>query len=90
MELDGCKRSFDFLMTTAGLAIPVFVSDRHKGIVKYIRESHPAIKHFLTDGMLPKVLLKKCLLPVKRKAVKESRIGQKAYEIIFTGVLHQL
>ena len=77
-------------MTTAGLAIPVFVSDRHKGIVKYIQESHPAIKHFFDQWHVAKGLVKKCLLPVKRKAVKESRIGQKAYEIIFTGVLHQL
>ena len=45
MELDGCKNCFDFLITTAGLTIPVFVSDRHQGIGKYIRNSHPAIKH---------------------------------------------
>lgn len=91
MELDGCKRCFDFFVTTAGLTMPVFVSDRHKGIVKYIRESHPAVKHFFfTNGMLPKVLLKECLLQVRRKAVRSSRIGQKVYVIMFTGALHQL
>ena len=67
MELDGCKRSFDFLMTTAGLAIPVFVSDRHKGIIKYIRKSHPAIKHFFDQWHVAKGLVKKMLVASKEK-----------------------
>ena len=67
MELDGCKRCFDFLMTTAGLTIPVFVSDRHKGIVKYIRESHPAVKHFFDEWHVAKSLVKKMLTASKEK-----------------------
>ena len=36
MELEGAKRSFNFLQT-AGVAIKVFISDRHRGIAKWIR-----------------------------------------------------
>ncbi len=67
MELDGCMRCFDFLITTAGLTIPVFVSDRHKGICKYIRNSHPAIKHFFDQWHVIKGIVKKMLKASKEK-----------------------
>ena len=50
-------------MTTAGLKMPVLISDRHKGIVKYTRES----SILSTNGMLSKVLLKKMLTASKEK-----------------------
>jgi hypothetical protein len=90
MELDGCKRCFDFLMTTAGLSVPVFVTDRHKGIVKYIRELHPAVKHFFYQWHVAKGLVKKMLAASKEKGCEIIKIGQKVYVITFIGVLHQL
>ena len=45
MELEGAKRSFNFLQT-AGVAIKVFISDRHRGIAKWIRESQAGCSHF--------------------------------------------
>ena len=37
------------LLTVAGLSIPIFVSDRHRDIAKWLRECHPNVK-------MPKVL----------------------------------
>ena len=45
MELEGAKRSFGFLKSV-GLSISVFISDRHRGIAKWIRESQPRCAHF--------------------------------------------
>ena len=40
MELEAAKLCFTNLRKD-GLEITVFVSDRHRGIAKWIRESHP-------------------------------------------------
>ena len=77
MELDGCKRCFEFLITTAGLTIPVFVSDLHGGICKYIRNSHPAIKHFFDQWHVVKGIVKKCSKEARKRVVKESKNGEK-------------
>jgi hypothetical protein len=77
MELDGCKKCFYFLITTAGLTIPVFVTDRHKGICKYIRDSHPAIKHFFDQWHVIKGIVKKMLKASKERDVKQLKSGQK-------------
>ena len=45
MELNGAKCSFRFIQNS-GLKIPSFISDRHKGLAKWIRESQPDIKHY--------------------------------------------
>ena len=45
MELEGAKRCFEYLKS-AGLKIPVFVTDRHKGISKWLREKHKDTLHF--------------------------------------------
>ncbi|XP_067029941.1 uncharacterized protein [Acropora muricata] len=45
MELEGAKRSFSFLKSV-GLSISVFISDRHRGIAKWIRECQPSCAHF--------------------------------------------
>ena len=37
MELEGAKRAFLFLQS-AGVAVKAFISDRHRGIAKWIRE----------------------------------------------------
>ena len=48
MELEGAKRCFSFIQEKAKLSIPVFISDRHSGISKWIREQHPNTKHLDT------------------------------------------
>ena len=45
MEKEGLHRVIDFL-TEKGLEISVLVTDRHKQINKWIRETHPHIKHY--------------------------------------------
>lgn len=45
MELEGCKRSFSFLISS-GQSLGTFISDRHRGIAKWIKECYPTIKHF--------------------------------------------
>lgn len=44
MELEGAKRSFTFLQRM-GLSISTFISDRHRGIAKWIRQSQPHTTH---------------------------------------------
>ena len=45
MEKEGLSRGIEFLKQE-GLEIKVLVTDRHKQINKWLRESHPAIKHY--------------------------------------------
>ena len=45
MELEGAKWAFNFLQT-AGVVIEVFISDHHRGIAKWIRESQAGCLHF--------------------------------------------
>ena len=45
MELEGAKQCFSFL-TISGLAISIFISDRHRGIAKWIREMQKNTLHF--------------------------------------------
>lgn len=66
MELDGCKRSFKFL-TDAGLKISVFISDRHKGIAKWIRTCQPTTKHFYDLWHKAKGIVKEILKESKQK-----------------------
>lgn len=54
MELDGAKRCFQFIKD-AGLKVTSFISDRHKGIAKWIRESQPT----MICGMSAKVSRRK-------------------------------
>ena len=60
MELEGAKRAFTYL-NSVRISIKVFISDRHRGIAKWIRESQPNTSHFfdiwhiarsITKGML--------------------------------------
>ena len=45
MELEGAKRAFSYLQSV-GITISVFISDRHRGIAKWIRECHVGCSHF--------------------------------------------
>lgn len=45
MELEGAKRSFDYLKKS-GLKMEIFISDRHKGIAKWIRTKEKETTHY--------------------------------------------
>ena len=66
MELEGAQRCFNFLLQ-AGLKIPIFISDRHKGIAKWIREKQKDTKHYYDLWHVAKSLCKDLL-----RAGKES------------------
>ena len=56
MEKEGLQRALQ-LISERGMAIHVLVTDRHKQIAKWIRETHPEIKHcfdvwHVTKGLL--------------------------------------
>lgn len=71
MELEGCKRAFAYLHHVAA-DVTMFVSDRHRGIAKWIRECQPNTRHFFDMWHVARSISKKLL-----KASKE-----KSYEII--------
>lgn len=50
-DLEGSKRIFDFLSQMA-LPVAVFISDRHRSIVKWIRECRKIITHIMIFGTL--------------------------------------
>ena len=45
MELEGAKRSFNFL-NESDLKMDIFISDRHKGIAKWIKTKQKGTKHY--------------------------------------------
>ena len=45
MELEGAKRSF-LSLKQLGLSLSTFISDRHRGIAKWIRETQKDTKHY--------------------------------------------
>ena len=65
-ELEGVKRCFGFLQRL-GVKIGVFISDRHRGIAKWIRENCPGTTHFSDIWHVAGQLPKSCLLQVKRR-----------------------
>lgn len=65
-ELEGAKRAFKFL-EEAGVKIKIFISDRHKGIAKWIRETCKGTVHYYDIWHMARSLWKKLL-----KASKES------------------
>ena len=67
MELEGAKLCFDYLQRVAGLTVKVFVSDRHRGIAKWIRECQPTVTHFFDQWHVAKGLVKKLLAASKQK-----------------------
>lgn len=60
MELRGAQDCFTFL-EVSGLAVLVFVSDRHRSIAKWIRENLPNTKHFYDIWHVAKSIQKKIL-----------------------------
>ena len=85
MELQGAKQCFDFLLL-AGLAISVFIPDRHLGIAKWIREHQPKTSHFYDIWHVARSITKKCWRLAKRRVMKELHTGWKESEDMYTGV----
>ena len=48
MELEGAKRAFAYLKSVGTMVtvFTVFISDHHRGIAKWIRESQAGTSHF--------------------------------------------
>lgn len=65
-ELEGCKRAFSFLQNV-GIPIDVFVSDRHLGITKWIRECCSSTKHFFDIWHMARTISKKLTKASKEK-----------------------
>ena len=65
-ELEGMKRSMSFL---ENLQVPVhvFISDRHRGIAKWIRENRPQIAHYYDIWHVARSITKKMLKAGKQK-----------------------
>ena len=66
MELAGAKQCFSFL-EAGGVKIKKFISDRHAGIAKWVREMRPETNHFHDIWYVARSITKKLL-----KASKEN------------------
>lgn len=70
MELEGAKRAFDYL-ARVGINIHVFISDRHRGIAKWIRENKPNTSHFYDIWHVARSIQKVLLKLSKEKGCKK-------------------
>ncbi|XP_068697377.1 uncharacterized protein [Montipora foliosa] len=73
IELEGAKRAFAYLMSV-GLKIAVFVSDRHRGVAKWLCECQPNTAHFFDIWHVARSIGKKTLTLSKQKGCE--RISQ--------------
>ena len=60
MELEGAKRCFLFLQNV-GLSVITFVSDRHRGIAKWLKTSQPQTTHYFDIWHVARSINKKLL-----------------------------
>jgi len=65
-ELEGAKRCFNYLQQL-GLTISVFISDRHRGIAKWIRETCRQTTHYYDIWHVARSVTKKLLSASKEK-----------------------
>ena len=56
MELDGAKHSFDAIKVKEKLPIKTFVSDRHRGISKWMRTTQTDATHYYIWHQSKKIL----------------------------------
>ena len=68
MELKGAQLCFKHLQEKE-IPIKVFVSDQHKGVAKWVRESFSSTTHYFDQWHIAKNITKKCLLPASRRDV---------------------
>ena len=89
MELEGAKRSFDEIKGKEKLPIKTFVSDRHRGIGKWMRTMQRDTTHYYDIWHQPKSTVKKVLKASKEKSWEIlAQSGRNPSGIIYTGVLH--
>ena len=69
MELEGAKQCFAFLQKMK-LSIATFISDRHRGIAKWIRLSHPQTSHYFDIWHVARSINKTLLQASKEKGCK--------------------
>ena len=67
-ELEGLERSMAFL-AESGLAVDTVITDRHKSVAKYLREEHPAVKHYYDTWHVAKGNILSFLLHSRTSAV---------------------
>jgi solute carrier family 8 (sodium/calcium exchanger) len=65
MELEKPKRCFTYLLGIT--KISKFISDRHRGIAKWIRTCHPAVKNYYDIWHIAIAVIKKMLKTSKEK-----------------------
>ncbi len=66
MELIGLKRCFAAL-TDTGITVTTFVSDRHRGVAKWLHVSFPQVRHYFDIWHNAGTLTKKLLNAAKEK-----------------------
>ena len=66
MELEGAKRSFNFLKNV-GLSVSTFISDRHRGIAKWIKQFQPHTSHFFDIWHVARSVNKRLLKASQKK-----------------------
>ena len=66
MELIGLQRCFDSLKGEDVL-ISTFISDRHRGVAKWIRETFSSVKHFFDIWHVARTITKKLQQAAKEK-----------------------
>ena len=74
------------LLTVAGLSIPIFVSDRHRDIAKWLRECHPNVQHFFDQWHIAKSVVKKMIAASKEKGcekIAKWTTGLKPHLLVF-------
>ena len=67
MELEGAKRSFNAIKVTEKLPIKTFVSDRHRGIGKWMKTSQQDTTHYYDIWHQAKSTVNKVLKASKEK-----------------------
>lgn len=77
MELAGAKLCFKYLKDS-GLQISSFISDRHRGIGKWIRESQTETQHFHDLWHIVKGMSKKVIKISKEKGNEKLQVWLKA------------
>lgn len=70
MELEGAKQAFTYLQSV-GLSIAVFISDRHRGIAKWLRETQTRCSHYFKIWHVAHSITKQMIKLGKEKGCKK-------------------
>ena len=81
MELAGAKLCFQY-PKNSGLSILSFISERYRGIVKWIRESQTETHHFLDLWHIVKGITKQLKIASKKKENEKIQVWRKLFKAI--------